>query len=383
MFLPFYLPTQKRLKVVVIGGGYAGIAAIATLSRYGSDVDITIVDPKEKHIKITHLHETLRYPLSDLLVPFSDIAKRFNCRHIRSTLVLSESNLLQWQKDGCLVVDNEAISFDYLLVAAGVLPVDEMQHEQMLTLANFMTNAGSKLLDEYCLKSELKEQSITVVGGGATGIQFLFEIQQFLCRRNANIRLCLIHEGARVLEKFPEGFSTYVQSKMLDMEIDFYPNTYFRGQQNNQVLLDKKNGTRLQLPSQLSLVFTGKGESKVFNANMFGQVIVGQTPLQNIFVAGDGAHYNGFGSNTLTAQSAVRKGKLAAKNILRHSGILKVLEPYLHQDIGCVVSLGAADAVGWLVSEGHVVTGIPALAIKELVEAQYDLLLMGVDTYLL
>ena len=88
------------------------------------------------------------------------------------------------------------------------------------------------------------------------------------------------------------------------------------------------------------------------------------------------------GSNTLTAQSAVRKGKLAARNILRHSGFAGLLEPYLHFDLGYVVSLGSADAVGWLASEGNLVTGLPALTIKELVEAQYDLLLAGIDTYL-
>lgn len=84
----------------------------------------------------------------------------------------------------------------------------------------------------------------------------------------------------------------------------------------------------------------------------------------------------------MTAQSAVRKGKLAARNILRHSGMLKVLEPYLHRDLGYVVSLGPDDAVGWLAVENNVVKGIPAQVIKEVVETQYDLLLSGVDTYL-
>ena len=85
----------------------------------------------------------------------------------------------------------------------------------------------------------------------------------------------------------------------------------------------------------------------------------------------------------MTAQSAVRKGILAARNMLRHSGSLKLLEPYLHRDLGYVVSLGPADAVGWLASEGNVVTGMPALMIKEVVEAQYDLLLEGINSYML
>ena len=41
------------------------------------------------------------------------------------------------------------------------------------------------------------------------------------------------------------------------------------------------------------------------------------------------------------------------------------------------------DAIGWLALEGNVVGGMPAMVIKELVEAQYDLLLTGIDTYLI
>ena len=86
----------------------------------------------------------------------------------------------------------------------------------------------------------------------------------------------------------------------------------------------------------------------------------------------------------MSAQSSVRKGRLAACNILRDSSILKVFEPYLHQDLGYVISLGPKDAVGWLAVENNVVGGTPALLLKELVESQYDLLLAkGIDTYLM
>jgi NADH dehydrogenase len=39
--------------------------------------------------------------------------------------------------------------------------------------------------------------------------------------------------------------------------------------------------------------------------------------------------------------------------------------------------------VGWVALEGNIVAGQPAVLLKEVVEAQYDLLLAGLDTYLL
>ena len=134
----------------------------------------------------------------------------------------------------------------------------------------------------------------------------------------------------------------------------------------------------------MTLLFLGNSPGKRLSANTFGQVIINSQPIRNIFVAGDCSDYNSCGSNTMSAQSSVRKGRLAACNILRDSSILKIFEPYLHQDLGYVISLGPKDAVGWLAVEDNVVGGTPALLLKELVESQYDLLLAkGINTYLM
>lgn len=384
-FLPFYIPTTKRLKVVIVGGGYAGIAALAALKHYTPDIDITIIDPKERHLKITHLHETFRYPLSDLLVPFADLEASFGCRHVRAALTLNEDTLRQWQAEKYLVINEEALTFDYLIIAVGSESKPFESQENVLSLQDFTCTAGSTLLTRYLTKeNDEREQTVSVVGGGATGIQFLFEIQQFLCRQKIRCRLRLINSCEQVLTQFPGGFDSYVQSRMHDLGIDYYPNTYYLGQQAGKILLkEKQTGEQFDLFSDVSLLFLGKKQENLFAANAVGQLVVDRKPLNHIFVAGDCAYFNAFGSNALTAQSAVRKGKLVARNILRHSGRLKILEPYLHRDIGYVVSLGSADAVGWLVAEGNIVTGLPALTIKEIVETQYDLLLMGIDTYII
>jgi NADH dehydrogenase len=256
--------------------------------------------------------------------------------------------------------------------------------ENVFDLDDFMTTPGSDLLDTRLNTSKKDEQFISVIGGGATGIQFLFEIAHFLRRQKIESKLRLIHGMDRVLNPFTAGFSAYTEARMSDLNIDFHPNTYYHGQEAGSIFLEENGtGRNFSLPSTLSLLFLGKKTKTLFLTNVFGQVMVERKPLQNIFAAGDCSVYQSFGSDTLTAQSAVRKGKLAARNILRHSGSFQLLEPYLHRDLGYVISLGPADAVGWLALEGNVVGGMPALMIKELVEAQYDLLLTGIDTYLI
>lgn len=383
-FLPFYIPRHKQLKIVIVGGGYAGIAALVTLVRHMPEVRITIIDPRPHHLKITHIHETFRYPLDDFLVSFSDLENRFGCRHVCAQLILNDCVLQQSQKDRFIVVNDEILEFDYLLVAAGSPLAQLSKSDDIFDLNDFMITTGSDLLNQQRYIHEPGEKIISVIGGGATGIQFLFEIAHFLQRQNFGWKLRLIHGGDRVLNQFGVGFSEYTQARMSELDIDFYPNTRYRDQVANKILLQEvETGHQFELPSAISLLFLGKKLDTPLFANAFGQVVIEQRQLENIFTAGDCSIYNSAGSNAMTAQSSVRKGMLAARNILRHSGSLKLLEPYFHRDLGYVISLGPSDAVGWLALEGNVVGGMPALMIKEMVEAQYDLLLTGIDTYLI
>jgi NADH dehydrogenase len=346
---------------------------------------VTIVDPRSHHLKVTHLHETFRYPLEDFQIPFSLLESRYGCRHVRGEVAWQTDALLQWQNDKSIIVNGETLEFDYMLIACGSDPETITKSENVADLHDFMDIAGSSLWDSRLHHdSNVEKGPVSVVGGGATGIQFLFEIAHFLKRRKIQRTVRLIHGDTRVLNQFPTGFSIYAEDRMAEMNIDFHPGTRYREQQRDQILLEEmESGRQYALPSAFSFLFVGKARTPLIPTNAFGQALSGQKPLQNIFSAGDCSSFQAFGSNTCTAQSAVRKGILAARNILRHSGSLKLLEPYLHRDLGYVVSLGPVDAVGWLASEGNVVTGMPALVIKEVVEAQYDLLLEGINSYML
>lgn len=382
-FLPFYIPRHEQLKIVIVGGGYAGIAALVTLLRHMPEAHVTIIDPRSHHVKITHLHETFRYPLDDFLIPYSTLENRFGCRHIRAELCLDDAALQQCQYDKFLTINDEILEFDYLLIASGS-PVAQMaKPDNVFDLHDFITTPGSDLLNCHFSPFDRSERNISVIGGGATGIQFLFEIAHFLRRQKIECKLRLVHGEDRVLTQFTAEFSAYTQTRMTELDIDFHPHTRYLGQQAGQILLEQREtGHRFDLPSALSFLFLGKKPEMLRSANAFGQILREGKPLQNIFTAGDCSTYQSFGSNAMTAQSAVRKGMVAARNILRHSGAIKLLEPYFHHDLGYVISLGPADAVGWLALEGNVVGGTPALVIKEVVEAQYDLLLTGIDTYL-
>jgi NADH dehydrogenase len=155
------------------------------------------------------------------------------------------------------VAGDETVSFDYLLIASGASIAQTAKQGNIFDLQDFTVFPGSSLLASAISDSDSKEQYISVIGGGATGIQFLFEIAYFLRRRKIDCGLRLIHGQDRVLQQFPEGFSTYTQSRMAALDIDFYPGTRYRSQESGDVVLEKPNWQKFTLPPDV-LPFLGK-----------------------------------------------------------------------------------------------------------------------------
>lgn len=384
MFIPFYFPKQGSLRVVIVGGGYAGLAALAGLREFRPDAEILVIDPRSHHLKITHLHETFRRPLSDFKVAFSTLEKRFGIRHIQTSLVYNDELLRQWQDNRYLTVNDEDIEFDYLLIATGAGSRTIEKSSRTLDIEDFTERSGAELFSERLSGSDDREKNISVVGGGATGIQFLFEIALHLRTLPFQTHLRLISSDQSVLKQFDPKLARYVEARMEELGIEHIPSHSYREQTEDSIRLEQvETGNELVLASDLTVLFVGKNPIPSLYANYFGQVVVQGKPLDRIFTAGDGSYYRALGSNALSAQSAVRKGKLAARNILRHCSAFTMLEPYLHRDMGYVINLGPTDSVGWLATERNVVGGLPATIIKEVVEAQYDLLLAGIDTYII
>lgn len=375
------MPTQASfhpghaLRIVILGGGYAALAATITLARQAPDSRITLIAPRKAHLKITHLHETLRHSIRRLCVPYADLAQRFGFRFIQAKLRYEGESLPRWQQRRSLRLETEEIPFDYLILATGAQHITPDRQGQVLTVEDFCLNQAQPKILDCCRRGAA---ALSVVGGGATGVQFLFELSHLLRRQPGRLRL--VNYESRVLGQFPRRFHDHVADLMREEGIEYLPGTAFKRQDGDAIVLARRDtAEEFRLPSCLSLVFLGvKPHPFPVETNAFGQAVaVGET-LDRIFAAGDCSHFAGQGANTLSAQVAVRKGKTVAENLLRQG---RGMVAYDYAEQGYVVSLGPSDAIGWLGSPENIITGLAAVSVKKAAEAQYDLLLAGIDGY--
>lgn len=373
--------TGQAPRIVVLGGGYAALAAVSTLARQSPRSQITLIAPRKAHIKLTQLHETLRYSILRLCAPYGELAKRFGFRFVQAKLRFEPDNLKRWQQRRTLLLEKEEIPFDYLILATGANSPAPEQSDRLLTLNDFCLNHGQPLIRE--LRARGGKGEVTVVGAGATGIQFLFELSAYLRQGNGKgLRLRLVNFESRMLAQLPPPFHDYALERMRRENIDYLPETAFQRQEGGAIVLTPRGGGReFSLPSGLTLSFMGVRPSPfAIETDAFGRATGAGEPLERIFAAGDCARFAGPGANALSAQNAVRKGKLVAENLIRQID-RQPLATYDYAEQGYVVSLGPADAIGWVGHPGNIITGLPAVAAKKATEAKYGLMLSGIDSY--
>ncbi len=369
-------------KVVVMGGGYAGLACLIELSRQGKNFELHLLDGQPEHCKITNLHKTLADPITNYLVPYERLADRFQFKFHQQQLPVTLEDLVRWQEAKTLPLAGTELDFDWLVVSIGAKPVPLAASENTLQQSDLRSGRARQQLQDRINNRAVERMDISLVGGGATGMQVLFELHDLLRKARIANQIRLIDLNPRLIPGLPAGVHGYLEKKLRREGIEYLPGTRYLGQDQQEIhLAEAATGRTFSLPSELAMLFPGVTAPLSLDTNPYGQVMAGAQLLPAIFAAGDCSQFHSSGLNSLTAQAAVRKGKLAARNILGlYTG--KSLQQYRYREKGYLVSLGAGDAVGWVGLRCNLARGLPAIILKEAMETQYDLFLRGVDTYL-
>ncbi|NGP53063.1 FAD-dependent oxidoreductase [Thioalkalivibrio sp. XN8] len=362
------------MRIVVVGGGYAGLACLARLARVLPDAERHLVDPGRWHLRRTLLHETLRRPLADLHAGFGPIARRWDFRHHAVAVRWDMALLRRWSQQGRLRLGRKDLEFDALVLATG-LPGPKRPRSRSKTppvpLESLATGAGIRAYRQLAANPG----PAWVVGAGASGLQCVFELA---AARERGAPLGLVEASGTILPAEPARLRRVVWRRLERLGVDVRLDTRYQGAGRGRIRLLGPDGAE-SLPAGGVLLCTGPTARPV-DADAAGRVLHRGRALPGIFAAGDCARWRDVPFDAATAQTAVRKGRHVAESVAR---VLAGDEPeaWDAQQLGYFLSLGPGDAVGWLFSRAAMVKGLPAVAAREAIEARWDLLLAGVDSF--
>ena len=228
---------DREHHVVVVGGGFAGLACIKGLRR--AKVKITLIDQRNHH-----LFQPLLYQVATTILPTSEIAwplrRLFKERPEVTTLMATVSGVDCRSKE-VVFADGTRMRFDTLVLATGArhsyFGRDEWEaHAPGLKTLEDATTIRRRILSaferaEWCDDPAEREACLTfaVIGAGPTGVELAGIIAELAhqvlppeFRRidTAKARVLLIEAGPRVLPAFPEKLARYAERALVDLGVE-------------------------------------------------------------------------------------------------------------------------------------------------------------------
>jgi NADH dehydrogenase len=359
---------NKRPRVVIIGGGFAGLQLAKKLKN--APVDVLMLDKHNYHTFQPLLYQVAMgaIPADSIAFPIRRIFTyqdnfRFNLAHVES--IDSETNIVKTS-----IGD---INYDYLVIATGsntnffgnkelescTMPmknVPEALNLRGLTLQHLEKAIITKDKDE---KDAL--MTFVVVGGGPTGVELagaLGEMRHLILEKDYHglskhdMKVYLIEGKDRLLAAMSEGASKKAKQFLAANDVLIY----------NSVHVESYDGYTLKIDDGMVL----KTRNVFWAAGVMGEVPAGlpnaemargsriQTDeinrvkgYQNIFAIGDVSAIisdefpNGHPG---VAPAAIQQGAWLAKN-LEHIIKSEPTEPFVYKDKGTLATIGRNKAV--------------------------------------
>jgi NADH:ubiquinone reductase (H+-translocating) len=220
--------TGAKKRVVIIGGGFAGIAAARALKH--ADAEVVLIDRRNHHI-----FQPLLYQAATAVLAPSEIAapiRQLAVKQRNATVVLAEVTGIDLKSRTidavCPEVGTRKIPFDFLVVATGMRP-SYFGHDEFAQYAPGLKNLNdaetirTKILSAFEVAEETddagerdRQMTFLLVGAGPTGVELAASIAHMVSvtlRRNfrrinpAQSTIILLEGGNRVLPSFAESLS--------------------------------------------------------------------------------------------------------------------------------------------------------------------------------
>lgn len=217
-------------RVVVVGGGFGGLATAQAFARRGDQV--TVVDRRNFHLFQPLLYQVATGGLSpgDISSPIRSVFRRR--KNVR--VLMAEATGLDSSRR-VLITDAEELPYDTLVIATGVrhsyFGQDAWEDvapglktiEQGLQIRRKVLSAFERA--EACSDVEAQRRALTfvVVGGGPTGVELAGAVGE-LTRRTlrgeyrsidpAQARIFLVEAGDRILPSFPDRLAARAEESL-------------------------------------------------------------------------------------------------------------------------------------------------------------------------
>lgn len=357
-------------KVIIIGGGFAGLNVARALKR--AQLDILLIDKTNHHLFQPLLYEVATAALSpgDIATPLREIFRNQD----NTTVIMGEIVSIDTQKKQVGISNGDLHGYDYLIVCTGARHsyFGNDQWEAFAPGLKTLTDAV-KIREQILISFEKAERldsiseaekylNFVLIGGGPTGVEMAGAIAEIahktMFKNFRNIKpekssIYLVEAFPNILPSYPERLSKRARKDLEKLGV-----TVITGK---KVVNITENGVQVEdlfIESRNIIWAAGNQASSLLQKlnvplDRQGRVVVGPDLTipdhPEIFVIGDAACVMSKEGKPLPAiaPAAIQEGKYVAK-------ILKKLipkdrrPPFEYFDKGSMATIGKAKAIAMI-----------------------------------
>ncbi|HET7104686.1 MAG TPA: NAD(P)/FAD-dependent oxidoreductase [Terracidiphilus sp.] len=356
----------NRRRVVIIGGGFAGLHAAKGLSQL--PLDITLVDRRNHHTFQPLLYQVALAVLSpaDIAQPIRTILRR----HGNTQVLMDEVTGIDTAARTVVLASGAVLTYDYLILATGATH-SYFGHDDWAPLAPGLKTIEDALeirrrvlLAFELAERQMQEQgwhpplNFVVIGGGPTGVELagaISDIARLYMRHDfrhidpATARVLLLEGSPRVLANYPPDLSVRAEASLTRLGVEVRTGSVVSGVGPGWVQIGDQ-----RIDAAVTLWAAGVQASPLGRLlgvplDRRGCVIVDQIlnppGMPHVFVLGDLAHVEQGGRQVPgVAQPAMQMGDHAARVIA--ADLARRPRPAFHYfDKGDMATIGRMAAV--------------------------------------
>ena len=363
------IPQSPNPRVVIIGGGFAGLALAKKLKN--KKVQVVLLDKHNYHTFQPLLYQVATGGLEagSIAYPIRKVIQEYNDFYFRLTSVKEIDT-----KNQKVIAEIGELHYDYLVMATGsktnYFGNKEIERNvmSMKTIPQSL-NIRSLILENFEQAVLIKDQqeknalmNFVLVGGGPTGVELagaLAEMKKAILQKDypdldiANMGINLIQGEGRVLNTMSEKSSEAAERFLVELGVKVWKNvrvTSYDGRTiNTNTGLTFESATVIWTAGVKGAAIAGIDASALvknverIRVNQFNQIL----GYNNLFAIGDIASMESEKypqGHPMMAQPAIQQGELLGENLIK---ILngKAMKSFDYNDKGSMATVGRNLAV--------------------------------------
>src|SRR5229473_1075065 len=366
---PMSVADVRRAKqhcIVIIGGGFAGIAAARALRR--SDADVILIDRRNHHIFQPLLYQAATAVLapSEIAAPIRQLAEKQSNIDVMLGEVIGIDLSSRLVDVSCPGVGMRQIEFDYLVIATGMQP-SYFGHDEFARYAPGLKSLSdaetirARILSAYELADtaddddeRARQLTFVLVGAGPTGVELAASMAQLASvtlqgqfRRidPAQSSIILIEGGKRILPTFAESLAKRAARRLEKLGVKIATGVKVERVDEKGVVANGKT-----IPSATVLWTAGVAPAPILKllgakTDRAGRVSVGPfmdvPDVSGVFVIGDASSVVRDGRPVPgVAQAAIQQGRYVGRLIARQLSGREPKHPFRYSDKGNMAVVG-------------------------------------------